>query len=84
MAVGALSFFREPLDEGRAVGNLAASFRQRLALLGRHQLSEAFRLGDDEIEPAAQDHCAILGGLRSPGRKRLMRRIDGALGILGR
>ena len=77
VAVGALGFFAEPLDERRAVGDLAARFGERLALLERHQPGEIFLVRHDEVEPAAQDGRALFARSRAPFGQRGGRVIDG-------
>ena len=66
VAVGALAFLGEPLNKGRAVGDLALGFGQRLAAFQRHQFGQAVLVGHDQIEPAAQYLGARLGGLLFP------------------
>jgi hypothetical protein len=78
VAVGTLAFLREPLDERRCVGDLAATFEQRLALLDRHQHREIFLVRHHQVEPLAQDLGAFLGGARSPLGQRLVGRFDRA------
>ena len=70
VAVDALRFFAEPFEEGRRVGDLAARFGERLALLGGHQPREIFLVGDHQLEPAAQDGGALLRGLACATRER--------------
>ena len=74
VAIDALSFFREPFDEGCAVGDFAARFGQRLSLFGRHDLREVFLVRHDQVEPFAHEDAAFLRRLRAPGGKRCMRR----------
>ena len=77
IAIDALTFFGEPFDEGRAIGDLAARFRERLALFGGHDGCEVFLVGHDELEPFAQQHGAFFRGLLFPCRESVMRGVDG-------
>ena len=79
VAVQALAFFGEPLDERGRVGDLAARLRQRFALLGGHDDGQVFLVRHHEVEPA----CASVGRARAAvffaqAAMRGMRRIDGA------
>ena len=76
VAVDALGFFAEPLEERRGVGDLAARLGERLALLGRHQPREVVLVRHHQVEPAAQDRGALLRGLRAatPGTRARPRR----------
>src|SRR6266705_2481992 len=78
VAVDALPFLREPLDEGGAVGDLGARLRERLALLGGEDLRQVFLVRHHQVEPFAKDHGALFRGLRAPGGKRGVRRLDRA------
>src|SRR5919204_5970913 len=79
VAVGALAFFGEPLDERGAVGDLAARFGKRFALLGSHDLRQVFLVRHHEIEPFAKARGALLSGLRAPGRPGALCGFDRAL-----
>ena len=79
VAVRALAFLGEPLDERRAIGDLAARLGERLALLGGHDLRQVFLVRHHQVEPLAQDHGALLRGLRAPRRPRTLGGLDGAL-----
>jgi hypothetical protein len=83
VAVNALALLREPLDEGGGIGDLAARFRQRLALLRRHQLRQVFLVRHHEIEELAQHDSALLAGARAPFRQRALGRFDGAARLVG-
>src|SRR5690606_24937102 len=61
----------------------ATRFCQRLALLKRHEQGEIFGIGDDEIEPAAQDIGAVFGAAGSPCLESLVRGGNGGCGFLG-
>ena len=61
VAVHPLPLLREPFDEGRRVGDLAARLGQRLALLAGHQHCEIFLMRHHEVEPAAHQVGALLG-----------------------
>ena len=69
VAVDALALLGEPFDEGGGIDDLALGFRQRLALLGGHQLGEVFLVLQHEIGPLAHHLGALLGGFGAPGGK---------------
>jgi ParB family chromosome partitioning protein len=71
-AIDAAGFFREKFDIGAADIDLAERFRQRLALLRRQDQREVFAVGDDHVEPFAEDVGALLGGEFCPGRERAL------------
>jgi len=81
VAIGALSFFREPFDEAGRIGHLAARLRHRFALFGGHDRRKVFGIGDDEVEPAAQDRGTVLGGSGCPGGHGLRGGLYGARGF---
>src|SRR5260370_7875338 len=66
VAIDALALLAEPFDEGRGVDDLAARFRERLPLLGRHQLRQAFLVLDHQLVELAQDGGALLAGACAP------------------
>ena len=66
LAVNALSFLREPLDERSAVRDLALRLRKRLALLGGEEQAEIILVRHHQVVPLAQDRGALLGSLRAP------------------
>ncbi len=83
IAVDALGFLGEPLDEGRGVGDLTARLGQRLALLQGHQPGQVFLVLHDQLEPAAQRLRTLLGGQVAPGRQRPLGRLDGTASLGG-
>ena len=78
VAVEALAFLGEPLDEGSRVGDLAFRFRQRLALLGGHDDGEIIDVREHEIEPAPHDLRALGRRLLRPGGQGGVRGLDSA------
>ena len=72
LAVDALRLLAEELDEGGGVVDLAARLRERLPLFAGHDERDVVAIGDDEVEPAAQD-------LRALFRQCLRPRAEGAL-----
>ena len=84
VAVNALGFFREPFDEGRAVGDFAARLGQRLALLVREDACQILLVLHAEVEPAAQQLGTILGAALTPGWQRALGSVDCALHVIGR
>ncbi len=81
VAIDALGFFGEPLNEGGGIGDFAFGFSQRLALFGGHQASEVVLIFDHQFEPATQLGRALLGGQGTPGRQGLVGCLDGAAGF---
>ena len=84
LAIDALGLLGEELDEGRAIGDLAAGFGQGLALLGGHDLGQVLLVVDHQVEPFAQDRGALLGGLGGPARAGLFGGVDGLAGLVPR
>ncbi len=83
LAIDALGFLGIELDEGGGIGDLAAGLCQRLALLGGEDQREVIAIGNDQVEPFAQQHRALLRrGLR-PGLEGTFRRFDRLGGFLG-
>ena len=76
-AIDAARFFGEELDIGAADIDFAERLRQRLALLRGQDQREVLAVGDDQVEPFAQDVGALLGGELGPGRKRALGGFDG-------
>ncbi len=83
VAVDALGFLGEPLDERGGVGDLALGLGQRLALLQGHQAAQIVLVLHQKLEPAAQLLRTLLGGQITPGRQRTLGGIDGATGFRG-
>ena len=80
LAIDALGLFGEELDEGRAIGDFAARFGQRLALLGGHDLGQVLLVLHHQVEPLAQDGGAFLGGLLRPVLLGALGSLDGGFG----
>ncbi len=81
VAIDALGLLGEPFDERRAIGDLALGLGQRLALFAHHDRREIVGVGQDRVEPGAQDRAALLAGLGAPGGQGRARRRDGAPGL---
>ena len=62
VAVHALGFFAEPLQEAGRIRHFAARFRQRLALLGGHQSRQVLLVLQHQVGHAPQHLRALLGG----------------------
>jgi ParB family chromosome partitioning protein len=58
-------------------------FRDRLALLGGEDLRQVFLVRHHQVEPFAKDDSALFRGLRAPGGKRGVRRLDRAARLRG-
>ena len=63
---------------GGGVVDLAARLGERLALLAGHDEGDVVAIGDDEVEPAAQDLRALLRQRLRPGAEGALRRLDRA------
>ncbi|MCY1448920.1 hypothetical protein D9M71_656310 [compost metagenome] len=83
VAVHALGFFTEPLQEGGGIGDFATGFAQWLALFQGHQARQVFLVGHHQVEPLAQLDGAVLGGQGAPGRQGAVGGFDGAAGLGG-
>jgi hypothetical protein len=83
VAVHALGFLPEPLEERRRVRDFAFRFGKRLPLLGRHQAREVVLIGHHQFEPAAHDRRSFLRRSRAPGGQRAVRGLDRARRIGG-
>ena len=83
LAVDALRLLAEEFDEACSVVHFAARFGEGLSLLARHDERDVIAVGDDEIEPAAQNFRPLFGKRFRPGPEGLLRRLDRAhrLGI---
>ena len=82
VAIDALALLGEPFEKAGGVGDLAARLGQRLALLAGHQIGQILLMGVQQLEPAAQDHGARLGGLRPPARQCSSSSGNGAPGFI--
>ena len=69
LATGPLALFGEPLDKGRAIGDLAERLGQRLAAFRRDDAGQRLPVQQDQIMPAAQYRAARLRRLRRPARQ---------------
>ena len=67
--VGALGLLGIELDEGGGIVDLAAGFRERLALFHGHDGGEVVARCGGELEPPAQRRGALLRQQRRPGGK---------------
>ncbi len=65
---------REPLEERRPVPDFPLGLRQWLALLLGQDLGQLVLVLDAQVEPAAQQHRALLGSRIAPCAKRLNER----------
>lgn len=68
-AIDAAGFLGEELDIGGADVDLAQCLGERLALLGGEDQRKVLAIGDDQLEPFAQNVGALLGGVLGPGGK---------------
>ena len=73
--------FGEPVDEARAIGNLAARLGNRLAHLGGQNDGQVLGIRHDQLVPLAHHHGAVLGGAGGPGFLCRHRRVDGGCGF---
>ena len=65
-AVDAAGFLGKPFDEAGTVDDLAGRFGERLALFQGEDAAEIVLVLDHQLEPAAQDAGALLGGAGCP------------------
>ena len=73
LAVDALGFFAEELDERRAIGDLALGLGQRFALLGGQDGAQIVLVLHHQVEPFAHHGGAFLAGPAGPVLLRLFR-----------
>ncbi len=66
LAIDALGLFTEEFDEGRAIGDLALGFGQRLALFGGQDHAEIMLVLHHQVEPLAHHLSAFLAGPLGP------------------
>ncbi len=83
LTVNPPTLFGKPREIGRRIGDLPADFRERLALLGGHELRQIVLGREHQVMPAAQDRRALGRGQRPPGRPDPVRGRDGAPGLGG-
>jgi hypothetical protein len=76
-AIDAAGFLGEELDIGAADIDFAERFSERLALLRRQDQREVLAVGDDQVEPLAQNVGTLFRRELGPGR-------EGAFGGLDR
>ena len=77
VAVDALGFFAEPLEERRGVDHLALRLGERLALLGRHQPRQVLLVLRASARTSVRTaRGALLRGLLAPGGQRAIRGLD--------
>ena len=74
--------FGVPAEELGRVGDLGARVGERLAVLERHQLGEAFGVADDQLERLAQHFGALARFLGGPAVHRGAGGVDRGLGVL--
>jgi hypothetical protein len=65
------------IAKGAADIDFAERLRQRLALFRSQDQGEIFAVGDNQVEPFAQNIGALLGGELGPARKRALGRFHG-------
>ena len=58
-AIDTFGFFGIPLNETGAVGDFAFGLSKRFALLGRHDATEVFLVGHQQIKPFAQNSATF-------------------------
>ena len=83
LAVDALGFLGEELDERGGVDDLAPGLGQRLALLAGHQQRQLVGMIHHQVEPAAQDVGALLGQQLGPSGEGALGCRDGGFRALG-
>ena len=73
--------FGEPVDEARAIGNLAARLGDRLAHLGGQDDGQILGIRHYQLVPFAHHHGTVLGGAGGPGFLCRYRGVDGGCGF---
>ena len=74
--VGSTCFFGVELDKGRGIVDFTARLRDRLALLGRHDLRQVLAVFHDQVMPLAQYFRALLRQRLGPRRECLLGNVD--------
>ena len=82
VAVDALGFFGEPLQERRGVGDLTGGLGHGLALFRGHDGGEILLVLHHQLGPLQQDRGAFLAGLGAPGGQGGLGAGDGLFGFL--
>ncbi|MNF84851.1 hypothetical protein D3C84_672310 [compost metagenome] len=83
VAVDALGFLGEPLDEARGVENFTLGFGQWLALFEGENVCQGVGIFQHQGMPALERIAALLGGQRAPGRPGLVGSVDGLTCVVG-
>ncbi|MNI36638.1 hypothetical protein D3C73_906960 [compost metagenome] len=83
VAVDALGFLGEPLDEARGVENFTLGFGQWLALFEGENVCQGVGIFQHQGMPALKSIAALFGGQRAPGRPGLVGGLDGQARMLG-
>ena len=81
MAVRALAFLGEPVDEPGRVGDFPLGFGQWLPVLEGHDQGKVVAVLQDQVVPAPDDLAAFLGGAGPPVGPRRLGCLDGAGGL---
>ena len=76
--------FRIPAEELRGIGHLAARIRQRLSVLKRDQLREAFGVAHDQLVGLAQDFRALARLASRPSLECALGSVERCLCIIDR
>ncbi len=83
VAVDALPFLSEPLDEGGGVRDFPFCFGEGLALFESHELREIFLIGEEKIEPFAENYGALFSSFFAPCGKSAIGGFDGLARFAG-
>src|ERR1700677_1235197 len=78
LAVDALRFLAEKFDVCGGVVHFAARLRKRFALFAGHDERDVVAIGNDKVEPAAQDLRALFRQCLRPRAEGAVRRFDRA------
>ncbi|MNZ63441.1 hypothetical protein D3C78_815870 [compost metagenome] len=81
VAIGALGFFGEPLQEARCIDHFAHGFGQRLTLFAAEQHGQVLLVAQHQVAPALEALAAFLGGQLAPRRQGTVGRFDGQIGL---
>ena len=82
IAVNPLGFFGEPLDEARAIEDLALGLGQRFAHFGGQDGTQIVGIGNHQVIELAQHGAAFLAGFLGPVLLRNIGRINRGSGFL--
>ena len=81
VSVNALGFLAKPFEERGGVSDFTFRFAEGLALLKGHEAGQIVLIFHHEVEPAAKNGGALLGGFLAPGGEGAIGGFDGLAGF---